>query len=107
MAGDYDLSEEGPDGHAASDWECVDADGDPADMVDDDTVELEVGDDVTCTITNTAIAPELTLVKVAETARPVAPRRRRTGPLSPTAPGTGDLGEPAVRPGRCRSAPTP
>ena len=66
VAGHYDLSEEGPDGYEASEWECVDDDGDPAEMVDDDTVELEVGDDVTCTITNTAIAPELTLVKVVE-----------------------------------------
>ena len=62
----FRLSEaNGPVGYTASAWSCVqtgtttevpvDADGD---------VDLEAGDDVTCTITNDDVAPSLTLDKV-------------------------------------------
>lgn len=49
-AGDYKLSESGgPDGYEASDWDCG-----PKKTVTADSVTLTAGDDVTCTITNTA-----------------------------------------------------
>jgi fimbrial isopeptide formation D2 family protein len=57
-AGDYDLSETGgPPGYTESEWDCGDADLDGA------TVTVPNGGDVTCTITNTAQQPTLTLVK--------------------------------------------
>lgn len=46
--GSYDLSESGPDGYVASDWVCSGG------QVDGDTVSVGLGDDITCTITNTA-----------------------------------------------------
>ena len=50
--GDYDLSEaDGPDGYIASDWSCDGA------TVPDGTITAALGDDITCTITNTAVAP--------------------------------------------------
>ncbi|HXG75484.1 MAG TPA: hypothetical protein VNJ53_02850 [Gaiellaceae bacterium] len=56
--GSYDLSESGPAGYEASDWECTDG------QEDGDTVEVGLGDDITCTITNDDREPKLTLVKV-------------------------------------------
>ncbi|GAA3617811.1 hypothetical protein GCM10022236_20050 [Microlunatus ginsengisoli] len=62
QVGDYDLSEAGgPDGYTASDWVCTGADVSAA-----TSVTVAPGDDVTCTITNTAIAPTLTLIKVVD-----------------------------------------
>ena len=58
--GDYALSEDGPDGYTASDWTCVGA------TVTADSFTVGLGADVTCTITNTAIAPTLTLIKVVD-----------------------------------------
>ena len=63
--GDYVLAEsDGPDGYDASDWAC---DGG---TLNESTLTLDTGDDVTCTIVNTAQAApappldaELTLVK--------------------------------------------
>ncbi|WP_370618096.1 hypothetical protein [Mumia sp. Pv 4-285] len=49
-AGDYALSETGPDGYTASDWVCTNR-GDPI-TLDGATVTLAARDDVTCTITN-------------------------------------------------------
>ena len=58
QVGDYVLSEaDGPAGYLPSDWVCVGA------PVADGTVSVGLGQDVTCTITNTAVAPTLTLVK--------------------------------------------
>ncbi|WP_170206131.1 prealbumin-like fold domain-containing protein [Klugiella xanthotipulae] len=57
-AGSYDLSESGPEGYDASDWTC-----DTGHSVSGGAVELAVGDEVTCTITNTAQESTLTLVK--------------------------------------------
>ncbi len=59
-AGSYDLSETGgPSGWIQSgDWNCF-----GADMSDGDTVNVGLGEDVTCEVTNTDIAPQLTLVK--------------------------------------------
>lgn len=56
---DYTLSEtNGPNGYAASAWNC---DGG---TLDGSVITLDVGDDVTCTITNNDIAPRLIVIKV-------------------------------------------
>ena len=60
FAGDYELSEEGPDGFDAGDWICQGG------VVDDGRVTIPSGGTVVCTITNTAVSPELTLVKVVD-----------------------------------------
>ena len=58
QVGDYVLSESGgPAGYTASDWSCVGA------PIANGTVTIALDQDVTCTITNTAVAPTLTLVK--------------------------------------------
>ncbi|GAA5147974.1 hypothetical protein GCM10023340_21190 [Nocardioides marinquilinus] len=69
-AGTYALSEDGPTGYASLGWDCVPTGpvgvrgaGDAPVVGEDDTVELGVGDDVTCTVTNDDVAPRLTLVK--------------------------------------------
>ena len=49
--GSYDLSESGPSGYIASDWVCV-----GGTQIDGDTVSLGLGEEATCTITNTAMA---------------------------------------------------
>ncbi|WP_105186316.1 VWA domain-containing protein [Micropruina glycogenica] len=60
-AGNYTLSEtDGPSGYTASAWNCGTA------TVTGSTVTVPNGGDVTCTITNTAVAPTLTLVKVVD-----------------------------------------
>jgi hypothetical protein len=46
--GDYDLSESGPAGYEASLWNCVGGDVD----IDGDTVTVEEGAQVTCTVIN-------------------------------------------------------
>ncbi|MBW9211784.1 hypothetical protein KV100_19210, partial [Mumia sp. zg.B21] len=56
-AGDYDLSESGPTGYAASDWVCTGA------TIEGATVSVANGGDVTCTITNDDQPGTLTLVK--------------------------------------------
>jgi fimbrial isopeptide formation D2 family protein len=61
-AGSYDLSESGPDNYAASEWACVGT----GTQDDADSVTLELGESLTCTITNDDDAPGLTLVKVVE-----------------------------------------
>ncbi len=57
FAGSYELSEDGPDGFLGSIWECTGG------VVDGAIVTVPNGGNVTCTITNTAIAPTLTLIK--------------------------------------------
>lgn len=57
-AGTYDLSESGPLGYSASDWDCSGGTQDDA-----DTITLGLGESATCTITNDDQAPSLTLVK--------------------------------------------
>ncbi|GAA3617795.1 hypothetical protein GCM10022236_20030 [Microlunatus ginsengisoli] len=57
-AGDYTLSESGPDGYTAGAWSC----GNGA-QVNGDVVTVPNGGDVTCTIHNTAEQAHLTLVK--------------------------------------------
>jgi uncharacterized repeat protein (TIGR01451 family) len=56
-AGSYDLSEAGPAGYDASDWSCTGG------QVDGDTVDVGLGDDITCTITNNDQPASLTVVK--------------------------------------------
>ncbi len=48
VAGSYDLSETGPAGYVASDWVCVGG------TQNADTITLGLGQEATCTITNTA-----------------------------------------------------
>jgi uncharacterized repeat protein (TIGR01451 family)/fimbrial isopeptide formation D2 family protein len=64
-AGSYDLSEaDGPDGYTASAWECVGGSQSGA------SVDIAVGDDVTCTITNTAQPSRWTLEKTSDPQSP-------------------------------------
>jgi hypothetical protein len=59
VAGTYNLSESGgPAGYSAGAWACS-----GGTQVDTDTIMLEPGDDVTCSITNDDIGPKLRLVK--------------------------------------------
>jgi len=76
-AGTYDLSENGPAGYSASDWVCV-----GGDQTDGDTIEIGLGETVTCTITNDDDPPSLTLVKVVDggTATPADWTLTATGP---------------------------
>ncbi len=59
-AGDYALSESGPEGYDAGSWECSGG------SLDNDVVTVPNGGDVTCMITNTAISPTLTLLKTVD-----------------------------------------
>ncbi|GGO90514.1 hypothetical protein GCM10011584_22480 [Nocardioides phosphati] len=63
-AGSYALTEAGPTTYAAGSWSCL-AGATPV-AVTDGSVALAMGQDVTCQITNTAIAPHLTLVKIVD-----------------------------------------
>ena len=89
--GSYALSESGPSGYSASAWACVG--GTPG----AGSIALALGQQATCTITNTAIAPRLTLIKTVTndnggTAVP------RDWTLTATGPGTasGLTGDPAI-----------
>lgn len=57
--GSYDLSESGPLGYSASDWDCT---GDGT-QDDEDTITLAAGESAICTITNDDIQPLLTVTK--------------------------------------------
>jgi len=59
-AGTYVLSESGPQGYTASDWSCVKNGGNP---VSGSSVNIRLGDNVVCSITNDDNSPSLTLVK--------------------------------------------
>ncbi len=90
--GTFDLSETGPAGYTASDWVCTGADGSTA-----TSVTLGLADAATCTITNTAIPPILTLEKRVVndnggTAAPTEWTLTGTGPQTIT----GTTGSPAV-----------
>jgi hypothetical protein len=80
-AGTYTLRETGPRGYTASAWHCVGG------VVTGQQLVLAVGDRATCTITNTAVAPRLTLVKQVDngaggTAGPGAWTLRAAGPVT-------------------------
>ena len=64
-AGTYTLSEStGPAGYSASDWVCDGGTYAKDDVTGVETIEVGLGDDATCTITNDDVAPSLTLDKV-------------------------------------------
>lgn len=62
-AGAYTLSETGPPGYGATAWTCT-----GAAVTGGNSVTLPVGGSARCTITNSAIVPTLTLVKVVDQA---------------------------------------
>jgi LPXTG-motif cell wall-anchored protein/uncharacterized repeat protein (TIGR01451 family) len=63
-AGSYQLAEDGLPGYVASDWTCTDDNTDAVVPVNaDDQVTVAANQEVSCGITNRAIAPTLTLVK--------------------------------------------
>lgn len=67
-AGKYALSETGaPKGYEASDWVCKPSSGSGTVTSDKSSVTLKSGDDVTCTITNTAKTGAVTWGKTDET----------------------------------------
>ena len=81
QVGDYALAETGgPTGYSASAWSCVGGVPGP------NTVTLAPGDTATCTITNTAIAPKLTLVKVVDNGTTGATTPATAWTLSGTGP---------------------
>ena len=92
QVGAYPLDESGPPGYTAGDWHCVGG------SQDGGTVTLAEGENATCTITNSAVPPTLTLVKVVDngatgaTAEPVDWTLTAAGPT----PISGVSGGPAV-----------
>ena len=52
-AGTYDLSESGPAGYTASDWVCA-----GGNQIDGGTIEIGLGEEVLCVLTNIFIEPE-------------------------------------------------
>ena len=92
--GQYDLTESGgPAGYSASTWTCTGAASTTA-----TSVTLGVGSSATCTITNTAQQPHLTLVKTVTndnggTAVPTAWTLTATGPTTGI---SGPVGNSAV-----------
>ena len=93
FAGTYALSESGtPSGFTPSTWTCTGG------SISGATVTVPNGGDVTCQITNTAIAPTLTLVKVVDngtTGGTGAPTDWTLTADGPTVV-TGNSGQPAV-----------
>ena len=93
QVGTYTLAESGPTGFTASDWVCTGVATSTT-----TSVTLAEGEHATCTITNTAIAPRLTLVKVVDaaaaggTATPADWTLTATGPTNLS----GASGDPAV-----------
>lgn len=55
----YTLSEAGPSGYSASSWSC-----NGGVLANNNSLTLNIGDNVTCDITNNDIAPQLTVTKV-------------------------------------------
>ncbi|QCB94492.1 VWA domain-containing protein [Cellulomonas shaoxiangyii] len=99
-AGSYALSESFVPGFETGEWGCVDAAGAPVEL-DQGSLPLTNGADVTCTITNTAVPSTLTLVKEVTnddggTAQPRDVVLTATGP---TAVLTGRTGDDAITAG--------
>ena len=99
FSGDYQLSEDGPEGFEGSLWECSGG------TVEGDIVTVPSGGNVTCTITNTAIAPRLTLVKEVDDPNEYGTAEPIDWTLTAELVGTGDVpdfqisgttGDPAV-----------
>jgi hypothetical protein len=84
----YDLSETSVAGYTPEDWSCNGG------TLVDSTVTLALDEDVTCTITNDDIAPELTIVKVVEGSEPPSWSFTGTDPIGtfslPAAGGSSD-----------------
>ena len=63
----YDINENTAAdlGYTTSGWTCTDVDGNEfgSSTTEDVSITLDTGDDVTCTITNTVIEPQLTVIK--------------------------------------------
>jgi uncharacterized repeat protein (TIGR01451 family) len=91
-AGDYDLSETGPDGYTASGWVCTGVATFTA-----TSVTLAPGEAATCTITNDDIPAQLTLVKevVTDNGGTALPTDWTLTAAGPT-PISGATGTPAV-----------
>lgn len=91
-AGVYDLAEDGPAGYTASDWTCGDV------PVNGSTVVVPNGGDVTCTVTNTADQPTLTLIKTVtnDSGGTAAPTDWTLTATGPTTGITGPVGDDAV-----------
>ena len=58
IAGTYSLSENGPSGYTSSEWSCTNGV-----TATNAVINLVLGQSTVCTVTNTSIAPRLTLVK--------------------------------------------
>ncbi|PJJ56830.1 hypothetical protein CLV56_1043 [Mumia flava] len=94
FAGTYDLSEAGPDGYDPGSWVCSGTGGTQADAA----ITLDSGADVTCTITNTAQPPSLTLVKEVtnDDGGSAEPEDWTLEADGPTTGVSGPTGDPAV-----------
>ncbi len=93
QVGTYDLSESGPNGYDASGWVCTGASGSST-----TSVTLALDENATCTITNTAQQPHLTLVKTVTnnnggTALPTAWTLSADGPTTGV---SGPVDDPTV-----------
>ena len=93
QVGTYDLAESGPAGFTASDWVCTGAATATA-----TSVTLAEGEHATCTITNTAVAPKLTLVKAVDTTSAGGTATPTDWTLTATGPTnlSGTSGDPSV-----------
>ncbi|HZK05381.1 MAG TPA: putative Ig domain-containing protein [Actinomycetaceae bacterium] len=94
VEGTYTLSETGsvPGYTNGTTWTCVDANAGPV-TVANNSVTLAAGDDVTCSITNTATAPYLSLEK--KVTNPYGtPEAASKWTLSADGPGSNDLSGP-------------
>ena len=93
QVGTYDLAESGPAGFTASDWVCT-----GVAAATTTSVTLAEGENATCTITNTAVAPKLTLVKVVDTTAAGGTATPTDWTLTATGPTnlSGTSGDPSV-----------
>jgi LPXTG-motif cell wall-anchored protein len=85
-AGTYVLDESGPDTHTEGTWTCEDDGGDPVAVNGSNEITLAASQNVTCEITNTAITPQLTLIKHVD---PILPPPLPPPPTNPPLPNTG------------------
>ena len=97
--GSYDLSESGPSGYIASEWVCV-----GGTQNDADTITLVLGEQATCTITNTAMGMvELLKLTNGDTGSETVWNFTLTGPgvneSDSTPPDTVDFGGVKLIPG--------
>jgi hypothetical protein len=88
--GDYVLSESGPPGYKASAWSCSAA------IVSDATVSIDLGADVTCTLTNTEQGPSTPTAPPSHTTSP-PPTNSTPPPSGPTSPPSTEPPPPTVQ----------